>query len=135
MNKLRRLLLPLSDPIDYEALVRGAWNRVNIEDHTECCGDDASEDKNVIRIALTGIGWFSWNPTHKSAWAAAWAFTEARLEEIRQRKAEIDELEDVVSIRQCMNHADHIQTRCRLNRAIDRLQAALAELQKDMKQD
>lgn len=66
--------------------------------------------------------------TESAAWQAAFAFTKAREEEIRQVEEEIMELQDDIS---CYHTGEHFYAI--YGRILAREQSALAELQRGMK--
>ena len=124
---------------EQEAYVRARWKRAEL--YEGLIGED--EYEYGWRVLIVGVGRMKACDTEAAAWQAAYEWTAAREEEIRQLRAEIealqinsyagsDKFED--SIGEGLNVARRTIHHCRLSRTLDRLQEALAELKKGMVQ-
>ena len=124
----------------YEEYVRSKWKHVEVHRELIAQGVNAGFKWWIL---IVGVGRMNSCITEAAAWQAAYDFTVAREEEIRQLKAEIEALQRnsyagsdkfAEYIREEPNAAERIIHHCRLSRILARLQRDLAELTKDMVQ-
>ena len=124
----------------YEEYVRSKWKHVEVHRELIAQGVNAGFKWWIL---IVRVGRMNSCITEVAAWQAAYDFTVACEEEIRQLKAEIEALQInsyagsdkfESSIGEGLNVARRTIHHCRLSRTLDRLQQALEDLTKGMVQ-